>query len=195
MKQILTSILFLICLTINAQETMNDLSYATIPEAPENFTAGAVVSRIIDGLGFRYYWASEGLTADDLKYTPGNDGRSLEQTINHIYGLSDMILNAAKNSPNDRTTATKKMSPMEQRKKTLENLKEASVLFAASTDLNSHNIIFENKKGTTTFPFWNGLNGPVEDAIWHAGQLVVLRRSAGNPINSKVNVFLGKLNE
>lgn len=195
MKIIFASILFLICLTLNAQETMNDSSYATIPEAPENFTAGAVVSRIIDGLGFRYYWASEGITADDLKYTPGNDGRSLEQTIDHIYGLSAVILNAAKKSPNDRTTTPEKLGPVEQRKRTLENLKEASVLFAASTDLNAHNIIFKNKKGTATYPFWNGLNGPIEDAIWHAGQLVVLRRSAGNPINSKVNVFLGKLNE
>lgn len=175
---------------------MNDsLPYATIPEAHENFTAGTVISRVIDGLGFRYYWASEGLTEDNLEYTPGNDGRSIKQTLDHIHGLSAVILNAAKKRPNDHTTQPEKLEPVAQRKKTLENLKEASELFAASTDLNAHNIIFETKKGTATHSFWNGINGPIEDALWHAGQIVVLRRSAENPINSKVNVFLGKLNE
>lgn len=196
MKIYLSLFVLVICSTALAQENMNNsLPYASIPEAPENFTPGGVVSRVIDGLGFRYYWASEGLTVNDLEYTPGNGGRSLGQTIEHIYGLSNMILNAAKNSPNDRTIATKKLTSIEQRKKTLENLKEASELFAASTDLNDHNVIFKNKNGTTSFPLWNAFNGPIEDAVWHAGQLVVMRRSAGNPINSKVNVFSGKLNE
>lgn len=196
MKIYLSLVVLVICSTTLAQENMNDsIPYASISEVPVNYTAGTVVARMIDGLGFRYYWASEGLVANDLEYTPGNDGRSLGQTIEHIYGLSNMILNAAKNSPNDRTIATEKLSSIEQRKKTLENLKEASELFAASTDLNEHNVIFKSKNGTTSFPLWNAFNGPIEDAVWHAGQLVVMRRSAGNPIHSKVNVFLGKLNE
>lgn len=175
---------------------MNDsLLYATIPEAHEKFTPGTVIARVIDGLGFRYYWASEGLTEGDLDYAPGNEGRSIKQTLDHIYGLSALILNAAKKQPNDRTTQPEKLEPLAHRKKTLENLKKASELFGASTDLNEHNIIFETKKGTANYPFWNGINGPIEDAIWHAGQIVVMRRSAGNPINPKVNVFLGKLND
>lgn len=196
MKIYLSLISLMLCITLQSQDTMNDsLPYATIPEAHETFTPGTVISRVIDGLGFRYYWASEGLTEDNLEYAPGNDGRSIKQTLDHIHGLSTVILNAAKNLPNDRTTQPEKLEPVEARKKTLENLKEASSLFAASADLNAHDIIFETKKGTGTYPFWNGINGPIEDALWHAGQIVVLRRSAGNPINTKVNVFLGKLNE
>ena len=196
MKTLFSSLILFITLTVQAQDTMNDsLPYASIPEAHENFTPGTVVSRIIDGLGFRYYWASEGLIETDLTYAPGNDGRSTKQTLDHIYGLSTVILNAAKKLPNDRTIQSEKLNPTEQRKKTLENLKKASELFAASTDLATHTIVFKSKKGSVTHPFWNGINGPIEDAIWHAGQLVVLRRSAGNPINSKVNVFLGKLND
>ncbi len=196
MKILLTSLLVLVSLTLQSQEMTNDsLPYAAIPEAHENFTPGTVVSRVIDGLGFRFYWASEGLTEDNLDYAPGNDGRSIKQTLDHIHGLSAVILNAAKKQPNDRTTQPEKLEPVAQRKRTLENLREASDLFAASTDLNAHNIIFETKKGTANYPFWNGINGPIEDALWHAGQIVVMRRSAGNPINSKVNVFLGKLNE
>lgn len=196
MKILVLSLTLLLSLTLQSQEKMNDsLPYATIPEAHKSFTPGTVLSRVIDGLGFRYYWASEGLTVDNLEYAPGNDGRSIKQTLEHIHGLSEVILNAAKKLPNDRTTQPEKLESMAVRKKTLKNLKEASELFAASTDLKAHNIIFETKKGTATHSFWNGINGPIEDAIWHAGQIVVLRRSDGNPINSKVNVFLGKLNE
>ena len=43
-----------------------------------------------------------------------------------------------------------------------------------------------------TFPFWNMINGPISDAIWHSGQVVANRRASGNPINPKVNVFIGK---
>ena len=89
MKTLFTRLLLLIALNVQSQDAMKDtLPYAEIPEAPENYTAGAVVSRMIDGLGFRYYWASEGLTEKDLAYTPGNDGRTIEQTLKHIYGLS-----------------------------------------------------------------------------------------------------------
>jgi len=52
--------------SMSAQEADAPLPYHTIPEAPENYTAGTMVSRMIDGLGFRYYWATEGLTPDNL---------------------------------------------------------------------------------------------------------------------------------
>lgn len=196
MKIYFSLISLILCINLQSQDKMNDsLPYAQITETDKTFTPGTVISRTIDGLGFRYYWASEGLTVDDLTYTPGNEGRSISETLEHIYGLSTVILNTAKKLPNDRTKQPEKLNALEQRKRTLENLKEASDLFAASTDLKEHEIIFETKKGTATYPFWNAINGPIEDAIWHAGQVVVLRRSAGNPINSKVNVFLGKLND
>jgi len=196
MKIYLSPICILLSLTLQSQKTINDsLPYATIPEAHENFTPGTVLSRVIDGLGFRYYWASEGLLAANSECAPGNEGRSIKQTLDHIYGLSAVILNAAKKQPNNSTTQPEKLDSKAQRKKTLKNLWEASELFAASEDLNTHNIIFESENGVVSYPLWNGINGPIEDALWHAGQIVVLRRAAGNPINSKVNVFLGKLNE
>jgi hypothetical protein len=56
------------------------------------------------------------------------------------------------------------------------------------------NIISKRGDKETVIPFWNAINGPLEDAVWHAGQIVTLRRMAGNPINSKVNFFMGKRN-
>lgn len=196
MKLTLFTLIILASLSTQAQNTMKEiLPYNQIPEAPAKYTAGTVVSRMIDGLGFRYYWATEGLTDNELDYIPGNDGRTIRQTLNHLYGLSEVIVNSAKKQPNDRTLESPEFTFEDRRKATLENLKTASVLFAKTEDLGAHSIIFKRANGESEFPFWNNINGPIEDAVWHAGQIVVLRRSAGNPINPKVNVFLGKLND
>ncbi len=181
---------------MGAQEKPNpEAYYATIPDAPKEYTAGAVVSRMIDGLGFRYYWATEGLREVDLDYKPTEESRTMVQTIDHLYGLSKTIMNSAKQQPTDYTTAQAELSYEEKRQATLANFKVASALFLKSSDLSQHKIIFIRTQGSSEFPFWNHINGPIEDAIWHAGQIVVLRRASGNPINPKVNVFLGKLND
>ena len=71
------------------------------------------------------------------------------------------------------------------------NFKKASEILGNAEDLNEYPIIFKTKSGTFNNPFWNQINGPIEDAVWHCGQIVALRRAAGNPIDSKVNVFTG----
>src|SRR5690242_10632983 len=76
------------------------LPYYEIPQQPENFTAGGVASRMIDGLGFRFYWATEGLRPEDLAWKPGNESRTTEETITHIYEMTNLILNSTTNTPN-----------------------------------------------------------------------------------------------
>jgi len=178
---------------MSAQEKNDStLPYHKIPEMPETYTAGTVVSRMIDGLGFRYYWATDGLTAKDLGYKPSESNRTISETVDHIYGLSGTIYNAATMEVNDRTVARDSNLTFEQkRKQTLYNLSRASTIFKTSDNLSKHLVIFKNKNGTVEFPFWNQINGPIEDAIWHSGQIVALRRAAGNPIASGVNVFMG----
>jgi len=191
-------IIFMLIVGTNsfAQEPNEDGSYyAEMPAVPVTYTPGTIVSRMIDGLGFRYYWATEGLTETDLSYKPSPDARTLEQTLDHIYGLSRTIVNSAKQEPTDVTIAQTKLSPSERRLATLENFRLASGLFLASGDISKHTIVIVRENGSSEFPFWNQINGPIEDAVWHAGQVVVLRRASGNPINPKVNFFLGKRNE
>ncbi|MFT6934716.1 MAG: putative damage-inducible protein DinB [Maribacter sp.] len=196
MKSTVFVLVMLFSLISFAQEMNKDSSYyAEIPTAPLDYTPGAMISRMVDGLGFRYYWATEGLTEADLRYKPSADARTLEQTLDHIYGLSRTILNSAKLEPTDFTKEQPKMNPLEMRFATLENFRLASALFLTSDDISKHSIVFIRKNGRSEFPFWNQINGPIEDAVWHAGQVVVLRRASGNPIYPKVNVFLGKLND
>jgi len=175
---------------LSAQET--DLPYKEIPEAPSKYDATTVLSRMIDGLGFRYYWATEELRPEDLLFTPGNDGRNCGETLDHILSLSSAILNAAKNTVNTRRDWSE-YSWEEKRALTLMNLQEASQIFRElkPSKLEKHKVIFERDGKRSEYPIWNLMNGQLADAINHVGQIVSFRRSAGNPLPKGVNVFRG----
>ena len=196
MKHLLLASLLLFAINNYAQEMKDDSSYyAEIPVAPVEYTPGAIISRMIDGLGFRYYWATEGLTETDLSYRPSEGARTLSETLDHIFGLSGIIVNSAQQKPTDYSQEQSQMSDREKRLATLKNFRLASSLFLASKDISKHTIVFIRENSNSEFPFWHQINGPIEDAVWHAGQVVLLRRASGNPMNAKVNVFLGKLND
>jgi len=166
------------------------LPYYELPEYSETYTAGTVAARMIDGLGFRYYWASQGLRDEDLSYKPSEDARTTAETIDHIYGLTKVIVNSTLKKSNSQTDEPE-LTFLEKRKKTLENIKIAADILRESDDISQFKIVF----GTNEFPFWNQLNGPIADAIWHCGQVISFRRSSGNPYNSKASVFSGKVRE
>ena len=161
------------------------LPYYEIPEHADSYTAGSVASRMLDGLGFRYYWATEGLRVEDLAYKPSESGRTSAETIDHLLGLSNFILNSISTEKSSDKNET--LTFIEKRKQTLLNIKKASEILRTIDDVSQ----FDNDR----FPFWNIINGPTSDALWHCGQVVMLRRASGNPFNSKVNVFSGKLRE
>jgi hypothetical protein len=185
---------FLISSNMKAQIDNEKLPYYEIPEYPERYNQGTVAARMIDGLGFRYYWATEGLRTEDLNFKPSEEARTSEETIDHILGLSNVIVNSTINKTNENTDFAG-LTFHQKRKMTLENLKKAADILRDSEDLSQFKIIFKGENGSREFPFWNQINGPIEDAIWHCGQVVSFRRSSGNPFNSKASVFTGKLRE
>ncbi|MEM9937019.1 MAG: hypothetical protein AAF824_25540, partial [Bacteroidota bacterium] len=160
-----------------------------IPPAPDTYTAGTVAGRMIDALGFRYYWATEGLRVEDLTYQPSADARSTRETLEHLLGLSETIVNAPQQLPNIRPAAIDwaTLSFEELRKMTLENIQKASELVKAEDgNMEDYKVIFQRGENQSEFPYWNMLNGPIADAIYHVGQIVSFRRSAGNPIPAGV---------
>ena len=177
---------------MEAQNTKNSLPYYEIPDYPEKYNQGTVVARMIDGLGFRYYWATEGLRAEDLKFKPNETARTTEETIDHILDLSNVIVNSTLNKTNSKSDYSGHTFK-QKRKLTLENLKTAADILRGSNDLTKFKIIFDRNGEIFEYPFWNQLNGPIEDALWHCGQVVSFRRSSGNPYNSKASVFTGKV--
>ncbi|MCK0156968.1 hypothetical protein MWU65_07235 [Cellulophaga sp. F20128] len=181
------AVMVMVLVTTNAQEKMDtQLPYYEIPESPETYTPGSVAARMIDALGFRFFWASEGLRVEDLAYKPSAESRTTGETIDHIMGLSNTILKATTLPAEPKNSAA--LTFAEKRKKTLENLKKASDFFKKSTDLATADMVFSEK---FKLPFWNAINGPIVDAIGHSAQIVVMRRSSGNPMAKGVNVLMG----
>ncbi|HEU5292502.1 MAG TPA: hypothetical protein VFU05_17765 [Cyclobacteriaceae bacterium] len=198
MKSLFLIILLMTCLFHFAvsQEKLPNLPYYEIPSYPESYTAGTVAARVVDGLGFRYYWATEGLRPEDLAYKPSAEARTTEETLVHIYNLTLVLANATKKVPTVTGGEQPKLSFAELRKGTLENIKTASDILKRSSekDLQSYNMKFTGAR-TSDFPFWNLLNGPIDDALWHVGQVITFRRSSGNPFNGNANVLIGKFVE
>lgn len=170
-----------------------ELPYREITENFDEYTAGTVTARMLDGLGFRFYWATEGITEKELDYKPSEEGRTYKETVSHILGLSRVIVNSALKQPNDGSVKYPELTYEEMRAQILKNIKMASDILKSETDLSEFNIVFKSEQGERVIPFWNNINGPIEDAVWHCGQLVVLRRAAGNPMHSKPSFFNGKV--
>ncbi|WP_299120704.1 hypothetical protein [uncultured Tenacibaculum sp.] len=179
MRTLITTLLFLlITKTMNSQE----LPYYEIPQAPKEYTEGTVASRMIDGLGFRYYWATEGLKEKDLQYKPSKEARNMFDTLDHILVLSIMTLSAVEETEM-KFPKEGSLTFAEMRKLTLENFKKSSDILRTSNNLSKYIMKINRGNGKVQeYPFWNQLNGPIADAIWHVGQVVSFRRTAGNPL-------------
>ncbi|HLF34552.1 MAG TPA: hypothetical protein VI583_09950 [Cyclobacteriaceae bacterium] len=199
MKSILFTLLLCILFIVPAmaQESQVILTYREIPAYPAKYRAGTVAARVIDGLGFRYYWATEGLKDADLNFRPNEKARTSLETIRHIYELSNVIARTVIEEDESIANDIPITEFTEMRNRTLQNLKTASDILRVARDkeMKNFNIGSRNANSGAGFPFWNLLNGPIADALWHTGQVVSFRRSSGNPINPKVNVFIGNLRE
>ena len=102
---------------------IDTLPYAEIPDYPAQYTPESVIARLIDGIGFRFYWATEGLRPEDLAFRPTKESRTSEETIDHIMGLSTVVLNAVRNEVNTRSgEETSPLTFDTKRQKTLDNL-------------------------------------------------------------------------
>jgi len=184
--------IFLFTLSINAQTDKKeiDLPFSEIGEYPADFSQANIISRMIEGLGYRYYWATKSLTENDLNYKSSEDARSTIQIIEHIYSLTMMISSSFEKKEFKFTSVTYNYD--ELRTKTLLKLKYIHDELRSNPDFSQLFIKFERGGTKMEFPFWNQINGPISDALWHCGQVVMNRRSSGNPLQSGVNVFLGK---
>ena len=73
------------------------LPFHSISQPPKEYNASNSISRMIEGLGFRYYWATEGLRSKDLNYRPSQEAKSTIETLKHLYVLSKTIAESIQN--------------------------------------------------------------------------------------------------
>ena len=182
---------------VKAQNTSlqeGTLPFREIVEYPDEYSPGNVIARMIDGIGFRYYWATEGLRTADLIYKPSNNARSSGETLGHILMMSATILNVAEQKPILARNNLKGLNFKAKREATLSNLKKARDLFAglSAEEVAERQMVFESSDGVQNIvPLWNMVNGQVLDISWHLGQIVSFRRATGNPFNNNASLFRG----
>ena len=187
--------LFFILLGLYHLTIMSQTSeyFKDISEYPTEINNGNIISRMINGLGYRYYWATEKLKKNDLIYRPSKDAYSTKETMVHIFTLSKTVYNTTLSKINERPDIDIPGDYESIRNETLQFLEKASKNFSNlnSEELDQMKIKFIRGGTIKSFPIWNLLNGPIADAIYHTGQIVSFRRTTGNPIDSSVNVFMG----
>lgn len=187
-NQIITLLLILILFSMSSYaQTQDSLPYREMPDYPENYSAGSMASRMVDGLGFRFYWTTEGLRDEDLAYRPTEESRSSEETIDHMLSMIIGITNTL--SKSDQYDLTE-LSFEEKRAYILNNLKTISSVLLESSDEDFDSYTIKLRNGEE-LPFWNYVNGQIADCLWHCGQISSFRRMSGNPFSSKVNLFRG----
>ncbi len=188
------SLFLLLSTIVMAQEK---LPFNEIPPAPSVLSSGDIIARMIQGLGYRFYWASNDLDLQDLAYRPSVGAASSLETLQHIYSLSLLIRKTAESLPFNRRVEKILNDYTVLREKILVNLDKSARLFSGKNaeQVQKMQLVFEREEGISQFPIWNFLNGPLSDAIYHTGQLVSFRRTTGNPIQQGVSVFLGKTKE
>jgi len=167
-----------------------------IPDSPDTMSCVNIITRMLQGLGFRYHWATKGLRNKDLDYRPTDSAKNCLETLKHIYILVEIINAATQNKISVRPAPIENI-PNEfeiLREITLNRIKESCDLFESMNldELGLLKIKFNRGGVFSEFPVWNLINGPISDAIYHIGQVVSFRRTTGNPIEKGVSVFLGK---
>ncbi len=164
--------------------------FKEIPQTPELATATNSVARFVDSLGFRYYWATEGLTNSEFTFRPHPTSMDMASLLEHLYSMSKYlnrtfgvsVHNATSDTLEDFRYAT--LANYESLSKQFKDIKDSSL-----NDLNS----LSDLKGK--HPFWYYLNGPIADSLTHVGQVTSWRRIAGNPQPTGINAFFGTRSE
>ena len=130
---------FFILLGLHHLTIMSQTSeyFKDISEYPNEINNGNIISRMINGLGYRYYWATEKLKENDLRYRPSKDAYSTKETMVHIFTLSKTVYNTTLSKINERPDIDIPSDYESIRNVTLQFLEKASKNFS---NLNSEEL-------------------------------------------------------
>jgi len=163
--------------------------FRSLPPGPETVTGSAVFVRLVEGIGFRFFWATEGLRESDLSFRPTPETMTVADLAGHVLELAAWAAVAAGAIPAEPQEPEFSPAFPEIRMRVLEVLSLLRARFAGMSDEEIGTIRIGSRAGPVPWPHL--VNGPLADALTHIGQIAVLRRASGNPV-PKANVFLGR---
>ena len=150
-----------------------------IPPCPDSISGTTVLVRLLDGLGFRFRWSTEGLSDDDYGFRPAPDCMSIGELVRHVWGLVNWVCLSMGIDEYKRGDDIVLI-----RGSVLEMIHALREALGSMSDEDMRGITIEGR------PFWHIINGPISDALTHVGQINSFRRLAGLP-TPKANVFVG----
>ncbi|MDN5204715.1 hypothetical protein QQ008_25210 [Fulvivirgaceae bacterium BMA10] len=168
---------------------MTESLFESLPEVPEQISAANVIARLIDGVGFRYRLATDGLKETELEFRPAPTSMNLYELLIHIYDLA-FVADSTLGGPTSHKKGSLK-SFLDLRNETLMLYEGLSIRLKSMED--SELEAFKVRPGSFSreFPFWFIINGHIADALTHIGQINSWRRMVGNPC-PKISVFNGR---
>ena len=166
-------------------ERNKELPFEDISKTPSEITAINTLLRVVESLGFRYRWATENLSEDNIKFRPHPTSMNIEELNAHIF---DLINSTFRVFGGEKQNIDSLNSFQQIRKKSLFILEDLSERLKKMRD---EDLVKMEKNTSRKLPFWYWVNGPLSDALTHVGQITSWRRIAGNPQLKGVNVFIG----
>lgn len=166
---------------------MQDLPYHELPPPPTNLDGVSALIRLVDGIGFRYRWATEGLRPEDLEFRPCEGSMTIGEVLSHVALLLRWVhgsitrdldhepesLEAPDAPDGERLTAL--------RRTTLDTVIALRGALEEIGDGGLAQVTITGSAGRGSLPFWHMINGPLADSLTHVGQISSWRRMAGNP--------------
>jgi hypothetical protein len=162
-----------------------ELPFEDISKTPNDLTATNTLLRMVEGLAFRYRWATENLSEENIKFKPHPTSMSVEEVNAHIFDLVDSTNRVFGGEKQNKDSLN---SFHKLRIKSLNILADLSERLKEMSDEDLSEI---EKNTSRKLPFWYWINGPIADALTHVGQITSWRRIAGNPQLKGINVFIG----
>ena len=162
-----------------------ELPFEDISKTPNDLTATNTLLRMVEGLAFRYRWATENLSEENIKFKPHPTSMSVEEVNAHIFDLVDSTNRVFGGEKQNKDSLN---SFQKLRIKSLNILADFSERLKEMSDEDLSEI---EKNTSRKLPFWYWINGPLADALTHVGQITSWRRIAGNPQLKGINVFIG----
>ena len=178
---------------------MEELPFRRL-EAPEPRASGVIVlRRLLDGIGFRFHWATEALRPEDPPYKPTPGSMSMGELVQHVGGLVRWVAESIGVSGAVLTEVSGELKPVPEqfnswegfvarRAAVLEMVRLARARLGEMSDPDLERVTVRTRGGPV--PWGHLVNGPLADALTHIGQINTMRRSNGNPV-PRANVFLG----
>ena len=162
-----------------------ELPFEDISKTHVELTATNTLLRMVEGLAFRYRWATENLSEENIKFKPHPTSMNIEEVNAHIFDLVNSTFTVFGGEKQNKDSLN---SFQQIRKKSLFILQDLSERLKEMSDEDFSEI---EKNTSRKLPFWYWINGPLADALTHVGQITSWRRIAGNPQLKGVNVFIG----